>query len=263
MKEFRAKTLEEAYEKATAWLNCSITDLTIDIIQTNSNGLFGFFAKDAIIKASIKNEVLKKETIKKEQTPKKNPSAIKQKVKPKEKEKQKIFNDFYNEKDEKQLHTNIIIKKDDDITKEIEEKINELFGHTCYKLDNIKVYFYDDETLYIEFKGEDAALLIGKEGYRYKALSYILFNWIHEKYNLMVRLEVAQFLATQEEAIYNYLAPVIETIKNDGFYKTKPLDGVLVHIALTKLRDEFPNKYVAVKTNAKGDKYILVNEYRK
>ena len=39
----------------------------------------------------------------------------------------------------------------------------------------------DDNTLYIEFSGEDAALLIGKEGYRYKALSYILFNWIHEK----------------------------------------------------------------------------------
>jgi len=106
-------------------------------------------------------------------------------------------------------------------------------------------------------------LLIGKEGYRYKALSYILFNWIHEEYKLMLRLEVAQFLTTQEESIYNYLIPVIQTIKDEGFYKTKPLDGVLIHIALKKLRDEFPQKYIAVKTNVKGDKYILVNEYRK
>jgi spoIIIJ-associated protein len=79
----------------------------------------------------------------------------------------------------------------------------------------------------------------------------------------MVRLEVAEFLAQQEEAIHYYLQPVIETIKKDGFYKTKKLDGILVHIALTKLREEFPDKYVAVKTNIKGERYILVNEYKK
>ncbi len=116
--------------------------------------------------------------------------------------------------------------------------------------------------MYIEFLGEDSALLIGKEGYRYKALSYILFNWINEKYGLMLRLEVAQFLKNQEEAIYAYLEPIVEIIKEKGTFKTKPLDGILVHIALKKLRDEFPDKYVAVKTNVKGDKYVLVNEYR-
>jgi spoIIIJ-associated protein len=78
----------------------------------------------------------------------------------------------------------------------------------------------------------------------------------------MLRLEVAQFLKNQEEAIYNYLDPAIETIKKEGYFKTKILDGILIHIALTKLRDEFPNKYVAVKTTQRGDKYILVNEYR-
>ena len=113
------------------------------------------------------------------------------------------------------------------------------------------------ETVYIEFSGVDSALLIGKEGYRYKALSYILFNWINEKYNMMLRLEIAEFLSNQESAIFTYLDPVIETIKTQGYFKTKILDGILVHIALTKLRDEFPDKYVAVKTTQKGEKYIL------
>jgi spoIIIJ-associated protein len=79
----------------------------------------------------------------------------------------------------------------------------------------------------------------------------------------MVRLEVAKFLVSQEESIQKYLEPVIEVIKSEGFYKTKPLDGILIHIGLKILRDEFPEKYVAVKTNIKGDKYILVNEYKK
>ncbi len=156
-----------------------------------------------------------------------------------------------------------MIKKDkQEIIDEVHEKVNELFSQTCYELDTINVEYYNDDTLYIEFNGEDSALLIGKEGYRYKALSYILFNWINEKYGLMVRLEVAEFLKNQEEAIHNYLEPVIETIKEKGSFKTKPLDGILVHIALKKLREEFPEKYVAVKTNVRGDKYVLVNEYR-
>jgi spoIIIJ-associated protein len=78
----------------------------------------------------------------------------------------------------------------------------------------------------------------------------------------MLRLEVAEFLKNQEDAIHNYLEPVIEVIKEKGTFKIKPLDGILVHIALKRLRDEFPDKYVAVKTNVRGDKYVLVNEYR-
>ena len=30
----------------------------------------------------------------------------------------------------------------------------------------------------------------------------MLFNWIHEKYKMMLRLEVAEFLVTQEKSIY-------------------------------------------------------------
>jgi predicted RNA-binding protein Jag len=33
MKQFKARTLEEAYEKATSALDCSITKLDIKIIQ--------------------------------------------------------------------------------------------------------------------------------------------------------------------------------------------------------------------------------------
>ena len=75
-------------------------------------------------------------------------------------------------------------KDKEKILKEVEDGIHLLFDNTCYRLEKINVEFYDEETLYIEFLGEDSALLIGKEGYRYKALSYILFNWINEKYGL-------------------------------------------------------------------------------
>lgn len=283
MKKFEAKTLEEVYEIASNEFNCSIIDLEIVITQQPSKGFLGIGKKTAIITAQLKRKQKKDNRKYKETKYRKNNINIEDlsekiansntneikteriptsKV-PNVEGKEQIFNNFYTEVNQKDEISKIVIKKDkEEIILEVKKDVNTLFQNTCYEIDEIEVDFYDEETLYIEFNGKDSALLIGKEGYRYKALSYILFNWINEKYGLMLRLEVAEFLKNQEEAIYNYLAPVIETIKETGTYKTKPLDGILVHIALKRLREEFPNKYVAVKTNVRGDKYVLVNEYR-
>lgn len=287
MKQFEAKTLEEAYELASSEYKCSITQLKVTIIQQPSNGFLGIFGKkNAIIGAVMEKSPrsdkkysskrrFKKSNIKIEDVSskiadsEKREKSVKKEIKhdftkdPKIESKEKIFDNFYDAKDMQTHHAKVVIKKDkQQIIDEVKTKVNELFNLACYELDPINVSFYDEETLYLEFNGQDAALLIGKEGYRYKALSYILFNWINEKYNLMLRLEVAEFLKNQEEAIYKYLEPVISTIHETGSYKTKPLDGILVHIALKRLREEFPDKYVAVKTNSRGDRYILVNEYR-
>ncbi|MGM0518672.1 MAG: Jag N-terminal domain-containing protein [Campylobacterota bacterium] len=290
MKKFEANCLEEVYELATLEFKCSITDLQIEIIQQPSKGFLGFGKKTAIIEVCYKEDCktyekdissnkykakdIKIEDVssrikdsdakdKQQDEANKKEDETEKLNKPKLEPKERIFDNFYNEKDCNTQVSNVIIKKDyEQIIDEIKQGIDLLFANSCYDIDEIKVEMYDDETIYIEFNGDDSALLIGKEGYRYKALSYILFNWINEKYGLMLRLEVAKFLKNQEEATHAYLEPVIETIKEKGMFKTKPLDGILVHIALKRLRDEFPNKYVAVKTNVRGDKYVLVNEYR-
>ena len=284
--EFEAKTLEEVYEKASSSLNCSVNDLDIEVVQSPTKGFLGFFVKNAIIKAQIKTNI-KVHNNKKEHKQNDNKNIkvetlttklneLNSNVKKESKKvvnqvkKEKIFDEFYDSKDQEIHQTPTIKKSNKKLEDEIHKEVNNLFSKLCYKIDDIKVTIQDDkisqdnsqQTVFIEFSGEDSALLIGKEGYRYKALSYILFNWINGKYNMMLRLEVAQFLKNQEDAMYNYLEPVIKTIKEEGYFKTKILDGILVHIALTKLREEFPDKYVAVKTTQRGDKYILVNEYR-
>lgn len=292
-------TLEQAYKDAASALECSASELIIEVIQSPSSGFIGFFKKNAIIVAARKKQ---DGNNKPEATPtQKDKSFVKPEIKkefkqefkqesrkPKKEIKKQTHNvlndtimpesfvsmqeddydmsdinftaDYEDEEHEQEkalLNTNAY-----DVAKRVEKEINELFELTCFKIDKINVSAYDNITLLIEFKGEDAALLIGKEGYRYKALSYMIFNWVNTKYQLQLRLEIAEFLKNQEEAIHTYLVPVIENIKEKGSYKTKPLDGILVHIALKKLRDEFPEKYVAVKTNQRGDKYVLVNEYR-
>jgi spoIIIJ-associated protein len=44
-----AKTLEEAYLKASETFNCSVTELNIKILQYPSKGFLGFFSKTAVI----------------------------------------------------------------------------------------------------------------------------------------------------------------------------------------------------------------------
>ncbi len=89
----------------------------------------------------------------------------------------------------------------------------------------------------------------------------MLFNWLHTKYDLYVKLEIAQFLTTQQEMIHNYIKPVIEFVNENGRGKTRPLDGILVQIALEQLREVFPNKYVAVKTGREGRKFVIINDF--
>ena len=143
---------------------------------------------------------------------------------------------------------------------EIENKLKVLFASSCFEIDTVEVDVFNN-TAHMFVDGEDAALLIGKEGYRYNALSYMLFNWINSQYNLYIKLEIAEFIQTQEEMIFNYLKPIIEHVKEKGRGKTKPLDGILVQIALEQLRIEFPNKYVAIKTGKDGNKFIIINNF--
>ncbi len=222
-----AQTLEEAYKKASVALDCSVVDLEIDILQSPSRGFLGLFAKEAIINARYKNEQNEDEELE---------------------HKRKIFSQTISPQAQE----------------EISEGVDELLKNSCFKAHVSEVKILEGEKgVYIKLDGEDAALLIGKEGYRYKALSYMIYNWIKIKYNLTSTLEIASFLETQETMIENYLNSLDDKIKESGRAQTKPLDGILVKIALENLRARYPDKYVAIRTLKNGKKIIIVNEYKK
>ena len=316
MIKIEALTLELAYVEAAQKLDCSVTQLHIEVVQVPSKGFLGMFKKSAIIVAVMKEDALKskespKEEVEKQELPEEKVSK-KEKVTPK-KQTQKshkkaapskhkdvkkvveervthtILNDtimpasFVSDQDDEEddlgsgldytadyddefdesddLVENVISPDMQNIADEVGSSINTLFELTCFSIEKIDVSVYDAQTLLVEFKGDDAALLIGKEGYRYKALSYMVFNWINSKYDVQLRLEIAEFLKNQEESISRYLTNVYENVDRDGRAQTKILDGVLVQIALKELRNRYPDKYVAIRSTRDGLKYVLVNEY--
>jgi len=285
MKKIVARTLEDAYMKAAFELECSVTELKYEIIQHPSSGILGFMRKSAIIVAECsKREPKEQEKQPQEVVAAPNPHIM---ITPKEskdktedtKEQNRIdealirndndvLDNFFDENSSAKdaiINEFEISDEEDDVSVQelevtIQKAIEELFAFSCYDIDTIEVTI-DNSTAEIYLDGMDAALIIGKEGHRYNALSYMLFNWLQSKYNLYVKLEVAQFLASQKEMIKNYITPVIEHIHKNGRGKTKPLDGILVQLALEELRAEFKNKYVAVKTTRDGQKYIVINDF--
>jgi spoIIIJ-associated protein len=268
MIKIEAVTLEQAYKDAAATLKCSVTEMAVEVVQAPSSGFLGLFKKPAIIVAAIDRS-------KKVPDEELTPTFLNDTIMPTsfvsdqdEELEEDLANgldytaDYDDAYDEENIEKAEEITVDiDAVADEVQEDINELFKLICFEIDTIEVSAYDKETLLIEFKGEDAALLIGKEGYRYKALSYMLFNWINTKYNVQLRLEIAEFLKNQEESVNRYLVSVCENIDRDGRAQTKILDGVLVQIALKELRERYPEKYVVIRSTRDGLKYILVNDY--
>ena len=291
MIKIEAVTLDKAYEDAATTLNCSVTELAIEVVQHPKSGILGLFKKNAIIVATVDTKMVhanNKKKPKAKDKPKAKIEKVKEVVKAKEEvHTHTILNDtimpasFVSDQDDEDDdlasglsytadYDDEFDEKEDDaqdlvsikeLALKVDKEINELFNLTCFEIDKIDVSVYDEQTLLVEFKGTDAALLIGKEGYRYKALSYMIFNWINSKYDIQLRLEIAEFLKNQEESVSRYLVNVCENIDKDGRAQTKILDGVLVQIALKELREKYPQKYVVIRSTRDGLKYIIVNDY--
>jgi len=274
MKKVEAATLEEAYAKAATQLSCSITDLEYEVIQHPSKGIFGLMKKPAIIVATCKQKesAVANTSIPENECYKTPEESVASEIIATVKEENvsshtleddAVLNSFFDadgQEDEESFETESVVY--DELARLIETELKILLSHSCFSIDVVEVDVVDNTAL-IFIDGDDAALLIGKEGYRYNALSYMLFNWLHTKYELFIKLEIAEFLTSQQEMIRNYMKPLIESIERNGKGKTRPLDGILVQIALEQLREAFPNKYVAIKTGKSGKKFVVINEFNK
>lgn len=273
MKKVVAKSLEEAIIKASSELGCSVNALEYEVVQNPSGGFLGLGKKDAIIVVDTKGL---------EHIEAKYPN-LESTYKEKEHVSRDIgYTEVYKETSFKKYADGMDYQEDVNIysqevwgvqsmqnqdheanVAQIKTEIESLFALLPFEIDHFDVRLdTTDNTLFVCLNGRDCALLIGEKGYRYKALSYLLFNWINPKYGYLLRLEIAEFLKNQEEMIDVYLKDIVANVNISGKAQTKTLDGILVYIALNKLREIFPNKYVSIRQNEADEKYIIIDDFR-
>lgn len=300
MKKFVEKTLEAALIKASTELRCSVADLEYEIVQNPSGGFLGLGKKEAVIVVATKDGRADKDLESNAQssvTQNDESRNIKQTSKEQDlqhyklaPQKDKAYITRKQDSSTQHLHDKHTLDSQsiwgaekpeghsgeslsslqsssqhnhEANAAQICKEIKELFSFLPFEIHHFEVQVQENNTLFVFIDGRDCALLIGEKGYRYKALSYLLFNWINPKYGYSLRLEIAEFLKNQEEMIDVYLKDIVRLVKLNGRAQTKTLDGILVYIALNKLRDIFPDKYVSVRQNEADEKYIIINDFRR
>jgi spoIIIJ-associated protein len=240
MIKVEASDLEGAILEASNRLGCSYNDVDYYVLQDPST-LFGVRKRNAIIIASIKISSLIdgfSEEMEKNETNYEKDSFI------------------------KKISDKLGFDKKSEYLPQIREDINRLFKDRCFEVDTVAISLLNNETVFIYIDGKDAPLLIGREGYRYRAINYILQSWITTKYDLKIQLEIGEFIKKQNENIEKYLKnEVFEEVDKKGFFKTKILDDVLVKLAIKKLREKYKNKYVKIRNTQDGSKFIVIDEF--
>jgi len=245
-----AENLKDAYNRAANALGCSVTQLNVRVLQHPSGGFLGFFKKNAVIEAVLEGEKFSEDPelnapqskagkAEKKQSDKSEPQSPRAAHPKHRKEKQKA------------------VVTDENLI-EIKEKLSALFGSSEFKIEVSEVSKIDENTVYIKLDGEDSALLIGKEGHRYKALSYMIYNWISIRYNFAVVFEVAEFLQNQRKFIDSYVDALVQK-SGDERIVTKSFDGAFVKIVADKLKQVYPDRIVGIKSTRNG-KIVIVDE---
>ncbi len=245
-----AENLKDAYNRAANTLGCSVTQLNVRVLQHPSGGFLGFFKKNAVIEAVLEGEKFSENP---EFSASQNKTGKAEKKQGDKSEPQSPRTAHPKHRKEKQK----AVVTDENLI-EIKEKLSALFKSSEFKIEVSEVSKIDENTVYIKLQGEDSALLIGKEGHRYKALSYMIYNWISIRYDLAVVFEIAEFLQNQERFIDSYVNALVERSGNERIV-TKAFDGAFIKIVADKLKRAYPDRFVGIKSTRSG-KIVIVDE---
>lgn len=208
------KTKEEAVEKALRELNASLEDVTIDVEEQKSKGLFGFLAKKEVrVKVTLIEEVKSEDELEDFSFASKGFS-------------------FDEEKDEQKEEAGI-----DENSKNVAENfLKDIFETLSINAD-IKISTVDG-CLGIKVFGDDASRLIGRRGESLDSLQMLLglaVNKNKDKY-VKVLLDIENYRAKREESLIKYANKMArQAAKQRRIIKLEPMNPYerrIIHSAL-------------------------------
>ncbi|ANV97624.1 hypothetical protein BBW65_01850 [Helicobacter enhydrae] len=248
MKKISATTLQEALQKASVVFECSVAEIEYEIVSEPSSGFLGIGRRDAVIVARKKD--IQPTEVRNQQQPKD------QKVEKHIREKNRAFEKCDG------IEQNFFKQPDGEIEEDIRRQVLNLFALLPYEIGDIKVQIGHQQSVNLEFVGNDCGLLIGEKGYRYSAIYHILSIWLKKEYDLNLRLEIADFLKNKEKKIEEYLEENFDRMSSRGTFQTKPFDQVSVYLALKRFRAAIPHRYIVSKPLSENESIIVINDFK-
>ena len=275
--EKTGKTVEDALKAAITELGVTESEVDVEILETPSKGIFGFFGtKPARIKVTLKEVTAPVEEVVEEVV--EPPTVVNFKVVPGLKDLPKVDAEFVEQEDipkvDKQAKADLAPKFDEKSTADkisfnreqiidrAKNFLTELFNAINLDL-TINVIEVDDNVV-LDLKVSDSALLIGKRGQTIDALQYLTNLAANRSSEDKVRfiIDVENYRKRREETVIKLAKSVADRvvrIRQD--IKMEPMSRHERRIVHTTLQD---NK--RVETHSHGEdpyRYVVVSFKRK
>lgn len=228
-KEFSGKTIDDALTSATVSFGVTSDQITYEVVEKGSNGLFGIGSKDAVIKAAIKSDELD--------------------------EPDEIAKDFVND------DVKVDVKKDSEAAEKCinEEEIKTLakeFLDDVFKAMNLDVTVdmeYDKEQnfLNVDLKGPEMGIIIGKRGQTLDSVQYLTNLAVNRKSDsyVKVKIDTEDYRRRRRDTLENFASNIAHKVKRTGksvsLEAMNPYERRIIHAALAN------NKFV--ETHSEGE----------
>lgn len=241
-----AKTVDDAITEALIQLGVTSDKLEYEVIEKGSTGFLGIGAKQAVIEARKKHEVVEKKA--EEVKPVKETKAVKEnkEIKAAEKPERKAEKKSHvpakevkeTKVEEKPVRHSSELAKVEDVTMEAVEKFLKDTLNAMGMDVELTTCVDKEGALSIEMKGNNMGILIGKRGQTLDSLQY-LANRVANKHQdgyVRVKLDTENYRARREETLKNLAKNIAYKVKRSrrpvSLEPMNPYERRIIHSAL-------------------------------
>lgn len=244
LKEYKAKTLDEAITMATVDLGVTSSELYYEVTDKGSSGFLGIGKKDVTIVACPLSEKPEEKVEEKvEDKPKTVEVKEEKSVKPIETE-----NKEQREPKREQRPVKEVSKEEiDNITNTAKAFLKEVFDAMNIEVEYEVTFFEKDNSLLIDLSGEHMGIIIGKRGQTLDSLQYLVNLVVNKKSETYIRikLDTEDYRRRRKETLENLAKNIAHKVKRSGKPVTleamNPYERRTIHYALQK--DRFVTTY--------------------
>ncbi len=219
-KEFSGKTIDDALTAASVTLGVTSDQITYEVVEKGSNGLFGIGSKDAVIKAAIKVE---------EEVDQIKEDFVNNDVKV---ESPKAEADH---KEEKSVDVN-------DVKALAKDFLDEVFQAMNLEVTIDMEFDADQNFLNIDLKGPEMGIIIGKRGQTLDSVQYLTNLAVNRKADsyIKVKIDTEDYRRRRKDTLENFANNIAHKVKRTGksvsLEAMNPYERRIIHAALANNR---------------------------
>ncbi|SEI62537.1 spoIIIJ-associated protein [Lachnospiraceae bacterium A10] len=219
-KEFSGKTIDDALTAASVTLGVTSDQITYEVVEKGSNGLFGIGSKDAVIKAAIKVE--------------EEVDQIKEDF---------VNNDVKVESPKAEADHKVEKSVDvDDVKALAKDFLDEVFQAMNLEVTIDMEFDADQNFLNIDLKGPEMGIIIGKRGQTLDSVQYLTNLAVNRKADsyIKVKIDTEDYRRRRKDTLENFANNIAHKVKRTGksvsLEAMNPYERRIIHAALANNR---------------------------